>query len=67
MDREAWNSRQMTTRVLDRCDECGNLKDDVKTREYFTGYALGRRCDAKITSCTACFELVKQKQAAEYS
>lgn len=67
MDREAWNRRQVTTRVLDRCDECGKLKDDVKEREHFTGYFFSRRWDLKMTCCAACFEFAKQKQADEYA
>jgi hypothetical protein len=41
--------RTWETRVLTRCDECGTLCDDVKTRErYWPKYE-------KQTSCNACF------------
>ncbi|CAB3802985.1 hypothetical protein LMG28614_05715 [Paraburkholderia ultramafica] len=29
---EQWRSRTMQVRVLDRCDECGQLKEDVQKR-----------------------------------
>jgi hypothetical protein len=27
---EKWHSRPLQVRVLDRCDECGELKEDVR-------------------------------------
>lgn len=29
---ERWSSRPMQVRVLDRCNECGDLKEDVQKR-----------------------------------
>lgn len=30
-----WRARQLQVRVLDRCDECDELKDDVQKRENY--------------------------------
>ncbi|ACD21555.1 hypothetical protein Bphyt_7270 (plasmid) [Paraburkholderia phytofirmans PsJN] len=29
---EKWHKRSLQVRVLDRCDECGELKEDVQKR-----------------------------------
>ncbi|MGF6634827.1 hypothetical protein OKW39_001978 [Paraburkholderia sp. MM6662-R1] len=29
---EQWRSRPLQVRVLDRCDECGEMKEDVQKR-----------------------------------
>ncbi|KVT86304.1 hypothetical protein WT25_11155 [Burkholderia territorii] len=45
---EAWWSRPMTTRVLDRCDECGKLREDVEERTNYWPYVVK-------TCCQPCF------------
>ncbi|WP_186215869.1 hypothetical protein [Burkholderia gladioli] len=63
---DAWRSRKMEVRILDLCAECQTLKDDVKEREYFTGYLWARRFEVKKTCCAACFEIAKKAQQQEY-
>lgn len=46
--RTAWNSRPVTVTVLDRCDECGTLKPDVKKRQHYWP-AVTAQC------CSQCF------------
>ncbi|HEP6426930.1 hypothetical protein FEP39_05616 [Burkholderia multivorans] len=45
---EAWWNRPMTTRTLDRCDECGNLREDVEERTNYWPYVVK-------TCCQPCF------------
>lgn len=33
--REQWHCRPMQVRVMDRCDECGELKEDVQKRNNY--------------------------------
>jgi len=46
--REQWRCRPMQVRVLDRCDECGELKEDVQKRTNYW------RNNAAIC-CAKCF------------
>ena len=45
---EQWRRRSMEVRVLDRCDECGELKEDVQKRvSYWPNIAA--------VCCAKCF------------
>lgn len=58
-----FRNRQLEVRVLDRCDRCEMLKDDVKEREHKAycpkSYAVKAKC------CVSCFESAKKTAAAE--
>ncbi|TCK84316.1 hypothetical protein B0G74_9155 [Paraburkholderia sp. BL9I2N2] len=45
---ERWRSRPMQVRVLDRCDECGELKEDVQKRVNY-------RPNITAVCCAKCF------------
>jgi hypothetical protein len=48
-----WRSRQMQVRVLDHCDECGELKEDVHKRvNYWPNITAVccAKCFAEMTS-----------------
>ncbi|MGF6931931.1 hypothetical protein OKW41_001070 [Paraburkholderia sp. UCT70] len=53
MNELEWRSRPMQVRVLDRCDECGELKEGVQKRtSYFwpeTTAVCCAKCFAEIT------------------
>jgi hypothetical protein len=36
--RSEWNSRPLFVAVWERCEECGELKQHVQKRAYFTGW-----------------------------
>jgi hypothetical protein len=46
---DAWRKRAMTVRTLTRCEECGQLKENVVEREYWT--MTGKK---KHTCCESC-------------
>jgi hypothetical protein len=46
---EQWRSRPLQVRVLDRCDECGELKDDVAKRVNYWPHITA-------VCCAPCFE-----------
>src|ERR1700675_4668859 len=56
---EQWRCRSMQVRVLDRCDECGELKEDVQKRvNYWPNIAAGcgAKCFAEMTGECSGFE-----------
>lgn len=56
MTTDQFRSRQMEVRVLDRCDKCETLKDDVKERANYWPRV-------KATTCGACFsKLIAEAQ-----
>jgi hypothetical protein len=55
---ERWRSRPLQVRVLTRCDECGELKDDVRERVNYWP-------NIKAVCCAACFaEMTGDRQTA---
>jgi hypothetical protein len=59
---DAWRNRPMEVRVLDHCDSCSTLKEDVKQREAANYYP---RWSINLKSCAGCFEVAKSKANAE--
>ena len=56
---EQWRCRSMQVRVLDRCDECGELKEDVQKRvNYWPKIAAVccAKCFAEMTGECSGFE-----------
>ena len=50
---EQWQRRPMQVRVLDRCDECGELKEDVQKRVNYWPRITAvccAKCFAEMTS-----------------
>ncbi|CAB3809161.1 hypothetical protein LMG28614_06966 [Paraburkholderia ultramafica] len=45
---ERWRCRPMQVRILERCNECGELKDDVQKR-------VNRWPNVAALSCAKCF------------
>jgi hypothetical protein len=43
-----WRNRPLKVRVLDRCDECATLRDDVKERQNYWP-------NVKAICCETCF------------
>jgi hypothetical protein len=46
---EQWHCRPMQVRVLDRCDACGELKEDVQKRVNYWPPKIAAVC------CAECF------------
>lgn len=61
-ERQAWNSRPMTVRVVELCLECKVLKEGVKKRE---GRLHGYGALFKLHSCERCFEDAKRRRESE--
>jgi hypothetical protein len=51
-----WRSRPLVVRVLDRCDECGELKEDVRERVNYWP-------NITAVCCATCFS----EMTGEYS
>lgn len=51
--REAWNNRPTTTRVLEICPCCDELREHVKKRQIPPRYWYGK--PVEITSCEPCY------------
>lgn len=60
---DAWRNRSMTVQVLDRCDTCETLKQDVSQRKE-TGY-YPSKWTVDIRSCASCFETAKNVARAQ--
>ncbi|PTB20108.1 hypothetical protein C9I57_13450 [Trinickia symbiotica] len=46
--KQQWHSRPLEVRVFDRCDECGELKEDVRERvNHWPKFA--------VVCCATCF------------
>jgi hypothetical protein len=52
---EQWRRRPMQVRVLDRCDECGELKEDVKKRVNYWPNITAVCCAKCFTEMTSGF------------
>lgn len=46
---EAWWNRPMTTRVLDRCDKCERMCEEVKERTNYWPYVSETCCEPCFT------------------
>jgi hypothetical protein len=55
---ELWRSRPLQVRVLIRCDECGELKDDVQKRVNY-------RSNIAAVCCAKCFAEMTEVREAE--
>ncbi|MGF6701992.1 hypothetical protein OKW38_006669 [Paraburkholderia sp. MM5496-R1] len=50
---EQWRSRPLQVSVLDRCDECGELKEDVQKRVNYWPNITAVCCGKCFTAMTA--------------
>jgi len=56
MNKEEWQNRKMTTRVLTHCEYCKTLQEKVEKRSW-TNYAWSsNRRMVDMVSCEGCFD-----------
>jgi hypothetical protein len=55
---ELWRSRPLQVRVFTRCDECGELKDDVEKR-------VNHCLNIAVVCCAKCFAQTSKDRETE--